>query len=60
MNDCEECAYLQAERSGMYLSDGAPLNVADREAARERCPDHPFTQMDLFNELAERTRKVKL
>lgn len=44
----------------MYLSDGAPLNVADRESARERCPDHPFTQMDLFNELAERTRKLEL
>lgn len=58
MNDCEECAYLRAERAGMYLSDGAPLEVADRAAQRERCSNHPYTQMDLFNELADRTRKV--
>ena len=45
---CEDCAYLQDERAGMWLDNGAPLDVACREATDERCHDH--AQGELFTE----------
>ena len=45
---CEDCAYLQDERAGMWLDNGAPLDVACREATDERCHDH--AQGELFTD----------
>ena len=53
---CEECAYLQDERAGMWLDNGAPLSAAMAASIEERCHDH--SQGELFadmDSLKERT-----
>lgn len=45
---CPECEYLQSERAGMWMDNGASVEEADAEAANERCAEHEQEQMELI------------
>lgn len=40
MSDCPECRYLQDERAGMWLDNGAELEEAIQEGSKEFCQEH--------------------
>ena len=39
--ECPECTYLQKERAGMWIDNGADMETADKAGAKEHCPLHP-------------------
>lgn len=38
--ECPDCAYLQKERAGMWIDNGADMETADQAAQNERCKKH--------------------